>query len=58
MSNADQTLRLLTELERLDRDADDDGSPASGITPAALLTALVESNFDLMAAIVSVRSGA
>jgi hypothetical protein len=60
MSNAEQTIRLLRELERLDHEAEDSEPPSSGeeVTSAALLEALVESDFDLTAAILAVRNGA
>ena len=59
MSNAEQTLRLLKELERLDHEAGDDEAPSSGaqVTAAALLEALVENDFNLTAAIVGVCDG-
>jgi hypothetical protein len=59
MSNAEQTLRLLRELERLDHEAGSDEASSSGaqVTAAALLEALVESDFNLTAAIVGVRNG-
>ena len=59
MSNAEQTLRLLRELERLDHEAGGDEASSSGaqVTAAALLEALVESDFNLTAAIVGVRNG-
>ena len=60
MTNAEQTLRLLRELERLDQEAQDDESSSSGaeVTAAALLEALVESDFNLTAAILGVRNDA
>ena len=60
MSNAEQALRLLRELERLDQEAESGEPSSSGIevTPATLLEALVESNFNLNAAILSVGNGA
>lgn len=60
MSNADQTLRLLRELERVDQEAAGGESSSSGeeVTPATMLRALVESNFNLTAAILGVRNGA
>jgi hypothetical protein len=60
MSNAEQTLRLLRELERLDQEAEGGESSSSGaeVTAAALLEALVESDFNLTAAILVVGNGA
>lgn len=60
MSNAEQTLRLLKELERLDHEAEDAGSspPGGNVTAATLLEALVGSDFNLTAAILGVRLGA
>jgi NACalpha-BTF3-like transcription factor len=60
MSNAEQALRLLRELERLDQEADDGELSAAGaaVTAAELLEALVENNFNLTAAILDVRNGA
>jgi hypothetical protein len=60
MSNAEQTLRLLRELERLEREAESD-EPASAdveITAAELFEALVKRNFNLTAAILDVGNGA
>jgi hypothetical protein len=58
MTNAEQTLRLLRELERLDQEVEDDEPSPSGaeVTAAALLEALVESDFNLTAAILGVRN--
>jgi len=59
MSNTEQTLRLLRELERLDQEADsgESSSPGAEVTSVALLEALVESDFNLTAAILAVRNG-
>jgi len=59
MTNAEQTLRLLRELERLDQEAEGNESSSSvaEVTAAALLEALVESGFNLTAAILGVRNG-
>lgn len=71
MSNAEQTLRLLRELERLDRAgkaahadslAEENEpniypSPESDIKAAALFEALVANDFNLTAAILDVRRG-
>ena len=62
MSDAEQTLRLLRELERFDRAdkaTEPNGSPAheSDITAAALFETLVANDFNLSAAILDVRRG-
>ena len=60
MTNAEQTLRLLRELERLDQEAQGDESSSSGaeVTSVALLEALVKNDFNLTAAILGARNGA
>lgn len=55
MNNVEQVQRLLEELERVDRQADQD-SIVRPVTSSALLKALVENNFDLTAAILGVCS--
>ena len=55
MNNVEQVRRLLEELERLDSKADQD-SITRTITSSALLKALAESDFNLTAAILGVRS--
>jgi hypothetical protein len=54
MNNMEQVLRLLKELERLDRDTDHESDPPT-ITSSALLKALVKSDFDLTTAILDVH---
>ena len=59
MSNAEQTLRLLRELERLEQDPEMGATSSSaGVTEVALLEALVENGFDLTAAILDAANGA
>jgi hypothetical protein len=53
MDNVEQVLRLLKELERVDRQAGDD-SVEPAVTSSELLKALVESDFDLTTAILGV----
>lgn len=58
MRNTEQALRLLKEVERLtpEEGAQLPGS-AYAVSPSALLEALIENEYDLTAAIVSVASG-
>ncbi len=59
MSNTEQVIRLLREVERLSDDREDESvDHRHAITPAALLQTLVENDFDLTTAIVSLRDGA
>jgi hypothetical protein len=59
MTNAEQTLRLLGELERLDKEAEGDAPSSSSaeITAAAVLEALIETGFNLTTAILGARNG-
>ncbi|WP_156364717.1 hypothetical protein [Aeromicrobium sp. Leaf245] len=57
MENGEQALRLLIELQRHDLEASDD-SEHSGVASASLLAALIETEFDLPAAILGIARGA
>lgn len=54
MSDLEKTLRLLEELERLDFQSSEDPTPLP-VRPSALLKALVESDFELNAAVLGVH---
>jgi hypothetical protein len=60
MSSAEQTLRLLRELERLEQESESGqtSSFATEVSPATLLDALVKSDFNLTVAILDVGNGA
>jgi hypothetical protein len=58
MSDGEQVLRLLSELQRHDRETTLQGTSSPTITPAALLEALLSRDFDLTAAIIEVAHGA
>lgn len=61
MTNAEQTLRLLRELEQIDLDqigtAESDSASAS-FTPAQLLKALIKTNFVITDAVVEIHDDA
>lgn len=58
MNDAEQTLRLLRELERIDREEPDNGSPPVPlqVSQEALLAALVVNDYDLTSAILGVET--
>ncbi|WP_155859339.1 hypothetical protein [Cellulomonas sp. KRMCY2] len=57
MSNVEQTLRLLRELDRIDRQGAPEEPPAP-VPTAAVLSALEHAGFDLYAAIASAHDDA